>query len=191
MITPAFSVLKPWQAFLYVDDLVVIDCSEQRMLERLRSICLDQCSFFMHEETFPNHKCTDKVILTGNNKYDVTRKYPILADAEKVRWFVSCLTEWDKIYFPPFHWKISTLINVEWTYLPCCVLLSMSPITLCGLFCSFFNINSRFFRKVNIENFSLSKNALSLLTETKFGSIYTPARAFALTNFANFQYKAA
>ena len=38
MVTIAFSGLKPEQAFLYMDDLVVLGCSEKHMLSNLTNV---------------------------------------------------------------------------------------------------------------------------------------------------------
>jgi len=38
MMTIAFSGLEPSQAFLYMDDLIVIGCSEKHMLKNLTDV---------------------------------------------------------------------------------------------------------------------------------------------------------
>lgn len=79
MMTLAFSGLEPSRAFLYMDDLVVIGCSEQHILKNLTNIfelCRkhnlklnpEKCSFFMHEVTYLGHKCTDHGILPDDKK---------------------------------------------------------------------------------------------------------------------------
>lgn len=100
MMTLAFSGLEPSQAFLYMDDLVVIGCSEKHMLKNLTNVfelCRrhnlklhpGKCSFFMKEVTYLGHKCTDKGILPDDTKYEVIEKYPIPTDADSARRFVA------------------------------------------------------------------------------------------------------
>jgi len=100
MMTIAFSGLEPSQAFLYMDDLIVIGCSEKHMLKNLTDVfdkCREynlklhpeKCSFFMHEVTFLGHKCTDKGILPDDKKYDVIMNYPVPHNADSARRFVA------------------------------------------------------------------------------------------------------
>lgn len=100
MMTIAFSGIEPSQAFLYMDDLIVIGCSEKHMLKNLTEVfgkCREynlklhpeKCSFFMHEVTFLGHKCTDKGILPDDKKYDVIQNYPVPHDADSARRFVA------------------------------------------------------------------------------------------------------
>jgi len=100
MMTIAFSGLEPSQAFLYMDDLIVIGCSEKHMLKNLTDVfekCRkynlklhpEKCSFFMHEVTSLGHKCTDKGILPDDKKYDVIMNYPVPHDADSARRFVA------------------------------------------------------------------------------------------------------
>lgn len=94
------SGLEPSQTFLYMDDLVVIGCSEQHMFKNLTNIfelCRkhnlklhpEKYSFFMHEATFVGHKCTDRGILPDDRKYDAIKNYPLPTDANSVRHFVA------------------------------------------------------------------------------------------------------
>jgi len=100
MMTIAFSGLEPSQAFLYMDDLIVIGCSEQHMIKNLTDVfklCRkhnlklhpEKCSFFMHEVTFLGHRCTDKGILPDDKKFDVINNYPVPTDADSARRFVA------------------------------------------------------------------------------------------------------
>jgi len=100
MMTIAFSGLEPSQAFLYMDDLIVICCSEKHMLKNLTDVFEkcgkhnlklhpEKCSFFMHEVTFLGHKCTDKGILPDDKKYDVIQNYPVPHDADSARRFIA------------------------------------------------------------------------------------------------------
>jgi len=101
MMTIAFSGLEPSQAVLYMDDLIVIGCSEKHMFKNLTDVfekCRkynlmlhpEKCSFFMHEVTFIGHKCTDKGILPEDKKYDVIMNYPAPNDADSARRLKEC-----------------------------------------------------------------------------------------------------
>lgn len=100
MMSIAFCGLSPAQAFLYMDDLVVLGCSEKHMLKNLRdvfSICRkynlklhpDKCSFFSHEVTYLGHKCTDKGILPDDSKFNVVLNYPTPQNADQTKRFVA------------------------------------------------------------------------------------------------------
>jgi len=100
MMTIAFSGLEPSQAFLYMDDLIVIGCSGKHMLKKLTDVfekCRkynlklhpEKCSFFMHEVTFLGHKCTDKGTLPDDKKNDFIMNYPAPHDADSARRFIA------------------------------------------------------------------------------------------------------
>jgi len=100
MITIAFSGLEPSQAFLYMDDLIVIGCFEKHMLKDLTDVfekCRkynlklypEKCLFFMHEVTFLGHYGTGKEILPDDKKYDVIMNYPAPHNADSARRFVA------------------------------------------------------------------------------------------------------
>ena len=100
MMDLAFAGLSPSQCFLYMDDLVVIGCSENQMIKNLTDVfrtCRkynlklhpSKCSFFKHEVTYLGHKCTNKGILPDDSKFEVIRKYPTPTDADSVRRFVA------------------------------------------------------------------------------------------------------
>lgn len=100
MMSMAFSGLDPGQAFLYMDDLVVIGCSEKHMLTNLRSVfrlCRkynlklhpDKCEFFRHEVTYLGHKCTDRGILPDSTKYEIIENYPRPKTADDIKRFVA------------------------------------------------------------------------------------------------------
>lgn len=112
MMTLAFAGLSPDRAFIYMDDLIVIGCSEKHMLKNLREVfetCRKfnlklnayKCVFFKHEVTFLGHKCTDKGILPDDTKYDIIRNYPEPRDAESVKRFVSFCNYYRK-FIPKF-----------------------------------------------------------------------------------------
>lgn len=99
MMTLAFSGLTP-SVFLYMDDLVVLGCSEKHMFKNLTDVfelCRkynlkfhpDKCTFFMHEVTHLGHKCTNKGILPDDSKYAVIRDYPVPTDADGARRFIA------------------------------------------------------------------------------------------------------
>lgn len=100
MMSLAFSGLSPAKAFLYMDDLVVIGCSEQQMINNLREvfkICRqfnlklhpDKCHFFRHEVTYLGHKCTNKGILPDDSKFSYILNYPRPNDSESTRRFIA------------------------------------------------------------------------------------------------------
>ena len=99
-MTIAFSGLKPSQAFLYMDVLVVLDCSEKHKLSNLihvfklcrkHNLILhpDKCSFFKHEVTYLRHMCTNKGILPDDSKYTVIEEYVVPADVDCERRFIA------------------------------------------------------------------------------------------------------
>lgn len=100
MMSLAFSGLSPSKAFLYMDDLVVIGCSEQQMINNLTEvfqICRkfnlklhpDKCQFFRHEVTYLGHKCTNKGILPDDSKFSLILNYPRPHDADSARRFIA------------------------------------------------------------------------------------------------------
>lgn len=100
MMSIAFSGLGPSKSFVYMDDLVVIGCSEQHMISNLKEvfeICRktnlklnpEKCNFFNSEVTFLGHKCTDKGILPDDSKYEKITQYPTPTNADEARRFVA------------------------------------------------------------------------------------------------------
>lgn len=88
-MTIALAGLTPECAFVYVDDIVVIGCSENHHLrnlrlvfEKLRQYNLklnpEKCCFFKQDVTYLGHKITDKGILPDDSKYDIIKniQYP-------------------------------------------------------------------------------------------------------------------
>jgi len=132
MMTMAFSGLEPSQAFLYMDDLIVIGCSENHMIKNLTNVfdlCRknnlklhpDKCSFFMHEVTFLGHKCTDRGILPDDKKYEVIDKYPVPTDADSARRFIAFCNYYRRFIknFSDYSRHITRLcrknVKFEWT----------------------------------------------------------------------------
>lgn len=100
MMNIAFSGLKPNKTFIYMDDLIVVGCSENHMLENLKSvfeICRatnlklhpDKCKFFDSQVTFLGHKCTDQGILPDESKFDKILSYPKPTNADECKRFVA------------------------------------------------------------------------------------------------------
>lgn len=100
MMTLAFSGLTPDQAFIYMDDLIVIGWSENKHIENLRMVfetCRKhnlklnplKCQFFRHEVHFLGHKCTSNGIMPDPSKLNVVEKYPIPRDKAETKRFVA------------------------------------------------------------------------------------------------------
>lgn len=100
MMSMAFAGITPEKAFLYMDDLIVIGCSEKHHLSNLKKVfqtCRkynlklnpEKCNFFRKEVTFLGHKITDKGILPDDSKHDAINKYPLPKSADEVKRFVA------------------------------------------------------------------------------------------------------
>lgn len=100
MMSIAFSGLPPDQAFLYVDDIIVIGCSVQHHLENLENVFKVfrkfnlklnpyKCNFFRPDVTFLGHKCTNKGLLPDDSKIKTIEKYPTPTDKDSVKRFVA------------------------------------------------------------------------------------------------------
>lgn len=100
MMSIAFSGLSPDQAFLYVDDIIVVGCSKQHHLKNLsnvfdifRKFNLNinpyKCNFFRPEVVFLGHKCTSKGLLPDDSKIRTIKDYPIPKDKDAVKRFVA------------------------------------------------------------------------------------------------------
>ena len=100
MMSLAFSGLGPNRAFVYMDDLIVIGCSENHMLANLKAvfdICRktnlklhpDKCSFFNAEVTFLGHKCTSNGILPDDSKFEKISNYPKPTNADEAKRFIA------------------------------------------------------------------------------------------------------
>ena len=100
MMTMAFSGLGPNRTFIYMDDIIVIGCSEAHMVANLKDVfetCRktnlklhpEKCNFFSSEVTFLGHKCTDKGILPDDSKYDKILSYPKPTNADEAKRFVA------------------------------------------------------------------------------------------------------
>lgn len=100
MMSLAFAGLSPEQAFLYMDDLIVIGTSEANHLgnlEKVFKICRNfnlklnpaKCEFFRSEVTFLGHRCTRNGLLPDSSKMEVIQKYPRPSDKEAVKRFTA------------------------------------------------------------------------------------------------------
>lgn len=100
MMTLAFSGLSPEQAFIYMDDIIIIGYSENNHLKNLKTVfetCRkynlkvnpNKCAFFRHEVNFLGHKCTDKGILPDPTKLNVVEKYPTPKSGDETKRFVA------------------------------------------------------------------------------------------------------
>ena len=132
MMSLAFSGLKPSQAFVYMDDLIVVGCSEKHMLQNLKDVFTlcrqhnlklhpDKCSFFRHEVTFLGHKCTDKGILPDDSKFSVIENYPTPTNGDEAKRFIAFCNYYRR-FIPNFaessrHITILSRKNItfEWT----------------------------------------------------------------------------
>lgn len=100
MMSIAFSGITPDQAFLYIDDVIVIGYNEIHHLENLRKVFEAmrrcnlklnplKCKFFRSEVTFLGHRCTAEGILPDESKKQTIENYPIPLDKDAVRRFVA------------------------------------------------------------------------------------------------------
>lgn len=99
MLTVALSGLQ-WQAFMYVDDIIVFgrnvkhhNSNLRQLFERLRKFNLklnpSKCNFLRPEVTYLGHLITKDGIKTDPSKYNVIKNYPIPTNSEDVKRFVA------------------------------------------------------------------------------------------------------
>lgn len=100
MMALAFSGLSPEHCFTYMDDLIVMEFSEQHHIENSRKIfltCRKCClklnpkksQFFKSEVSFLGHVCTDKSLKADPKKIAMMQRYPCPHNKEAVRRFVA------------------------------------------------------------------------------------------------------
>lgn len=100
MMTIAFSGLNPQQAFIYMDDLIVIGFSENQHLNNLKNVfelCRknnlklnpDKCEFFKHEVTFLGHNCTADGLKPDPKKIASVMEYPQPKSKDDIKRFVA------------------------------------------------------------------------------------------------------
>lgn len=132
MMTLAFSGLSPEQAFIYMDDAIIIGYTEENHLKNLKTVfetCRkfnlkinpNKCAFFRPEVNFLGHRCTDKGILPDITKLNVVEKYPVPKNANEAKRFVA-FSNYYRRFIPRFS-EIAKPINAltkkrqkfEWT----------------------------------------------------------------------------
>lgn len=100
MMAIAFSGIPSGTAFLYIDDIIVIGCSEEHHMRNLRKVFETlrkynlkinpyKCSFFKKEVVFLGHKCSENGISPGNDKLKSIHEYPRPNDKESTKRFVA------------------------------------------------------------------------------------------------------
>lgn len=96
----AFSGLPPEQAFIYMDDLIVIGFTENQHLNNLKNVfevCRkynlkinpEKCEFFKREIIFLGHNCTADGLKVDPKKIAAVAKYPTPKDKDSVKRFVA------------------------------------------------------------------------------------------------------
>lgn len=100
MMTLAFAGLEPNQAFIYMDDIIIIGYSEKNHLKNIHDIfktCRQfnlrinplKCDFFRHEVDFLGHKCTADGLLPDPSKINSIVNYPRPKDKAETKRFVA------------------------------------------------------------------------------------------------------
>lgn len=100
MMAIAFSGVPAGTAFLYIDDIIVVGCSEKHHLNNLKTVFQTlrkfnlkinpyKCKFFRKEVVFLGHRCTENGILPDNYKLNALNNYPEPHDKEAVKRFVA------------------------------------------------------------------------------------------------------
>lgn len=100
MMNIAFSGIPAGTAFLYIDDIIVVGCSEEHYLTNLRKVFNTlrkynlkinpyKCKFFQHEVVFLGHRCTKDGIAPDSSKLRCIQKYTEPNDKESTKRFVA------------------------------------------------------------------------------------------------------
>lgn len=100
MMAIAFSGIPAGTAFLYIDDIIVVGCSENHHLKNLRTVFETlrkynlkinpyKCDFLKTEVTFLGHRCSEKGILPDSFKLKAIHEYPEPTDKGAVKRFVA------------------------------------------------------------------------------------------------------
>lgn len=98
MMSLAFAGLPAEQAFLYMDDIIVIGTSENDQLRNLKNIFAicrkynlklnpEKCNFFRHEVNFLGHTCTQEGLLPDKSKIKTIASYPRPHDGDAAKRF--------------------------------------------------------------------------------------------------------
>lgn len=112
MMALAFAGASTIKCFLYMDDIIVIGCSERHHLNNLKAvfeICRkfnlklnpEKCEFFRTEVTYLGHKCTDKGIFPDDSKIDTVKNYPVPSNKDEVKRFVAFMNYYRR-FIPNF-----------------------------------------------------------------------------------------
>lgn len=132
MMAIAFSGLPPDRMFVYIDDIIVIGCSEEHHLRNLelvfqtcrkRNLKLnpEKSQFFKTQVNFLGHICSEKGISPDFSKIRSVRDYPVPTNKDEVRRFVAFLNYYRK-FIPNFSIKAAPLnkltrktVDFEWS----------------------------------------------------------------------------
>lgn len=199
MMSLAFAGVTPEKAFLYMDDLIVIGCSENHHLQNLEKVfeaCRKynlklnpvKCRFFNRECTFLGHKITSEGILPDDSKYEVINNYPVPKNADEVKRFVA-FTNYYRRFIPRFA-EISAPLNkltrkrVDFNWTPEC---QQSFITLKKSLISPRILQYPDFSKPFIITCDSSRDACGAVLSQKFGDSELPiayaSRSFTKSDF--------
>lgn len=122
MMAIAFSGLSPNEAFIYMDDLIVIGLSENNYLNNLKTVfemCRannlklhpEKCDFFKSEVTSLGHNCTSDGIKPNPNKIAAINNFPTPRNKDEVTRF-HAMANYYRRFIPEF-----STISYPLTYL--------------------------------------------------------------------------
>lgn len=132
LMTIAMSGINYKQAFIYLDDCVVIGKSMENhnknlvtVLERLRKVNLKlnpiKCEFLRTEIVYLGHKITSQGILPDDSKIESLRKYPVPSNADDVKRYLA-FANYYRRFIPnfsniayPLHKLCKKNSQFEWT----------------------------------------------------------------------------
>lgn len=132
MMSIAFAGISTEQAFLYLDDIIVIGHNEEHHLSNLRTVFEImrnrnlkinpyKCQFYKPEVTFLGHLCTSEGILPDKSKENVIRNFPVPQDKDAARRFVA-FANYYRRFIPNFSLIAKPINNLtkkdtpfEWT----------------------------------------------------------------------------
>lgn len=100
MMAIAMAGLTPEVAFLYIDDIIVIGCSQshhlknltivfKRLRERNLKLNPEKCQFFQTEVIYLGHKISVEGVSPDPSKYEAIKNYPTPKNADEIRRFVA------------------------------------------------------------------------------------------------------
>lgn len=123
MMAIAMTGLPPDVCFLYLDDIIVIGCSEGHHLQnlekvlaqlRLRNLKLnpEKCQFFRGEVTFLGHTVTNEGVLPDKQKHEVIDSYTVPKKAEDVKRFTAFGSFYRK-FIPNYAVKVKPMKRLE------------------------------------------------------------------------------